>query len=164
MHGTQGVRRFPLGVLPPRALRKGPGHAGTAATGRESVNHLSWDTQTNYTLLCDFYELTMGNGYFQNRNGPADLLLRRLLPGRTGRRRLLLSPQAWSRSSTIFRICAFLPRMWIFCPEGRLFRSVFAVSAAFFSSPVTFGRSPRHAHFSPEPIPHRPGSGHSSPV
>ena len=22
--------------------------------------------QNNYTLLCDFYELTMGNGYFRN--------------------------------------------------------------------------------------------------
>ena len=23
------------------------------------------DTMNNYTMLCDFYELTMGNGYFQ---------------------------------------------------------------------------------------------------
>ena len=35
----------------------------------------------NYTLLCDFYELTMGNGYFQNRwLCRPDLLLRCLLP------------------------------------------------------------------------------------
>ena len=34
----------------------------------------------NLTMLCDFYELTMGNGYFQSGHAGPYLLLRRIFP------------------------------------------------------------------------------------
>ena len=57
----------------------------------------------NMTMLCDFYELTMGNGYFKNgykdRITYFDVFFRR----RCRMAAALLSPRVWSSLSIILR-------------------------------------------------------------
>ena len=36
---------------------------------------MNFEQPQNYTLLCDFYELTMSNGYFENGYGRSNYLL-----------------------------------------------------------------------------------------
>ncbi|NLF35394.1 MAG: hypothetical protein GX585_05455, partial [Clostridiales bacterium] len=43
----------------------GPGHDGTSDYGDQPRKGWVTVSSCNNTLLCDFYELTMGNGYFQ---------------------------------------------------------------------------------------------------
>ena len=63
----------------------------------------------NYTLLCDFYELTMGNGYFQTGMDKQicyfDVFFRNVPDGAASPLR-----RGWSRSSTISKSCALTRR------------------------------------------------------
>jgi len=65
----------------------------------------------NLTMLCDFYELTMGAGYFAN--GYTDCSSA-AAPTEAG------SPlrPVWSRSSGIFRICTLTRRTSHTCGGG----------------------------------------------
>ena len=74
----------------------------------------------NLTMLCDFYELTMGNGYFQSGLQDricyfdmffASVRITAASPSQPG----------WSRSSTTSRICILIPRTWRICKAGICF-------------------------------------------
>ena len=57
----------------------------------------------NYTLLCDFYELTMGNGYFQTEGYADQICYLTCFSAPFPTEAALPSPPVWSRSSTISR-------------------------------------------------------------
>lgn len=71
----------------------------------------------NLTMLCDFYELTMGAGYFANgyadRITYFDLFFRRCPDGAGSPSR-----PVWSRSSSIFRSCILTRRTSRTCGNG----------------------------------------------
>lgn len=62
----------------------------------------------NYTMLCDFYELTMANGYFkkgmQNDIAYFDVFFR----AGSRRRQGSPSPPVWNRSSSMSALCGLL--------------------------------------------------------
>ncbi len=68
----------------------------------------------NYTLLCDFYELTMGNGYYQTGQAGRicyfDVFFRSVPDGA-----VLPLPQGWNRSSTISNGCRSARMISNFC-------------------------------------------------
>ena len=70
--------------------------------------------KTNLTMLCDFYELTMANGYFQT--GLQDRIcyfdvFYRSVPDKGG----LPLPLAWPRWWNISRNCGSMMRTWPIC-------------------------------------------------
>lgn len=77
----------------------------------------------NYTMLCDFYELTMANGYFKNgfyqRNTYFDVFFRSVPDGGG-----FAIAAGLERSLTILKICISMSRILnIFVPRMYLTRT-----------------------------------------
>ena len=82
---------------------------------------MNTNKKLNMTMLCDFYELTMGNGYFKagykDRITHFDLFFRSV-PDKGGDMPLRLG---WSRSSSTSRTSTLSPRISSIFGAGKLF-------------------------------------------
>ena len=77
---------------------------------------MNTEQKLNMTMLCDFYEVTMGNGYFQAGMQDQIYVFRRLFPGRAG-------PGG-------FAICAGLSQLIDYIRTSILTRRISRISAA----------------------------------
>lgn len=72
--------------------------------------------EQNLTMLCDFYEFTMANGYFETgyykKKVYFDVFFR-TVPDGGG---FAIAP-VWNRSLTIFKTCIFLRKTCLICVE-----------------------------------------------
>jgi nicotinate phosphoribosyltransferase len=92
----------------------------------------------NLTMLCDFYELTMGNGYFEHGYGDRityfDLFFRNV-PDNGG----FAIAAGWSRRSIIFGLCTLAKRtLLISGPANCLMRAFWTIYAISDSQAMVF--------------------------
>ena len=145
----------PTGQTGPRGSRPPGLPAQTAVHGPLLLR------RAHKQLLCDFYELTMGNGYFQT--GLADRIcyfdvFYRSVPDRAASP----SRRAWPRWWSTSRTCALTRRTSPTSgPRAALPRSFWTICGPS-ASPATSGPCPRAPHLPRGAHPHRAGPRHQA--
>ena len=120
--------------------------------------------KTNLTMLCDFYELTMGNGYFQTGLGERicyfDVFFRSV-PDQGG----------FAIAAGLAQVIEYIQKLRFDEEDIAYLRSkgCFAEPLPGLSAPVPFhrrhlGRAGGHPHLPRGAHPHRAGPGHPGPV
>ncbi len=111
------------------------------------------DVHTNYTMLCDFYELSMANGYFRPPCGTESLILTSSSAGFPRRRRFCHCGGAGTGHRLYSESPLHRGRYCLSAGQERLYRGVFGLSAHLSVHRRHLGGAGRHPPiFSGEPI------------